>query len=417
MAVIIFDKVSKGYRLGQFGYRTLREDIYKLFSKVIPLKSKKKDDHNYLWALDNVSFEVNEGEVLGIIGPNGAGKTTTLRLLAGVTGPNSGKISVNGSIGVLIDLQAGFHSELTGRENIYLQGSILGMSKREVDKKFDSIVDFSELRSFIDTPVKRYSSGMYVRLGFAIAIHVDPEVLLIDEVLAVGDMAFQRKCFDRIKELKDKAKAVVFVSHNMTSIQAICTKTILLFGGKIRATGTPREVIPIYEKLMLEKASPKDSINEKKTPVQQILRGTGEVEIQDIRLLNMEGNECNIFQMGEGMSISIEYIAHKKIVNPIIHNAIKSLDGRTCCASSTRLDNIQLDEIEGHGRIEIEIPEILIVPGYYTLQITFYDENFDFAKYNLGRNEVEFQVTSLLPFTAKAGVYGLFYQKQNWRIS
>ena len=188
MTAISFDHVSKRYRKGRMGYRTLREDIYGLSSRLI--RPGKDVDKDFIWALRYVTFQVEKGETLGIIGPNGAGKTTILRLLAGITKPTDGSISVKGRMGVLIELHAGFHPELTGRDNVYLNGSILGMSRKEIERKYDAIVEFSGLEDFINTPVKRYSSGMMVRLGFSVAIHVDPEVLLVDEVLAVGDYAF-----------------------------------------------------------------------------------------------------------------------------------------------------------------------------------------------------------------------------------
>jgi lipopolysaccharide transport system ATP-binding protein len=248
MAVISFDNVSKRYRLGQGGYRTLREDISILVTRRF---NRGDSDRGHIWALKDVSFEVKEGETLGIIGRNGAGKTTILRLLAGVTKPTSGSVSVKGRMGVLIEIEAGFHPELTGRENIYINGSTLGMSRKEINRKFDSIVEFSGLEEFLDTPLKRYSSGMNVRLGFSVAVHVDPEILLVDEVLAVGDLAFQSKCYERIGGLLDKGCALVFVSHNMAVMQRMCKRVMWLDKGKVVEDGLAGGVCNAYSNSMI----------------------------------------------------------------------------------------------------------------------------------------------------------------------
>lgn len=248
MPVVVFENVSKKYRTGQYGYHSLREDIYESIASIF--RSEKRDDKEFLWALRDVSFEVNGGEVLGIIGPNGSGKTTTLRLLAGITGPTKGNIRITGRLGVLIDLFAGFHPELTGRENVYLNGSLLGLTRKEVGRIFETIVNFAELEDFIDTPVKRYSTGMMLKLAFSVAIHVDPDVLIIDEILAVGDINFQLKCIRKIDGIKRKGVPIVFVSHSLPTVKDVCTKAILLWRGSIAASGKPQEVISKYEEMM-----------------------------------------------------------------------------------------------------------------------------------------------------------------------
>ena len=244
MAVIEVKGVSKRYRKGQAGYRTLREDIYDLSSKLIRLG--KGDDSGFMWALRDVSFEVSKGERVGIIGRNGSGKTTMLRLLAGITKPTQGTISLQGRMGVLIELMAGFHPELTGRENVYLNGAIMGLSRKDIQGKFDEIVSFAELEEFIDTPIKRYSSGMHVRLGFAVAAHLEPDILLVDEVLAVGDAAFQKKCLGKMGEVTHEGRTVLFVSHNMLAVQGLCTRTIWLQDGKLVADDQTDRVISKY---------------------------------------------------------------------------------------------------------------------------------------------------------------------------
>jgi lipopolysaccharide transport system ATP-binding protein len=241
MAVIDFEHVTKTYRLGS--RVSLRETLVNGLAHLVP--GHERDDQ-HINALDDVSFQVNNGEVLGLIGPNGAGKTTALKILSRVTYPTSGSVSVDGRVSALIELGAGFHPDLTGTENIYLNASILGLRQPEIAERFDQIVEFSGLKDFLDTPIKRYSSGMYARLAFSVAAHVDPDVLLVDEVLAVGDLLFQEKCFRRMKRIRDSGKAMVFVSHNLIAVQNICTRVIWLDHGHIRADGNPEEVISQY---------------------------------------------------------------------------------------------------------------------------------------------------------------------------
>ncbi len=209
-------------------------------------KKNQKDQKNLFWALRDISFKVEPGEALGIIGPNGAGKTTLLRLLGHIATPTHGRLMTKGRIGALINLGAGFHPELTGRENIFLNGVIMGMSRKEIACKFDSIVEFSGLKDVLDRPVKRYSSGMYARLGFSVAIHVNPDILLVDEVLAVGDMQFQKKCYQRMWDLVSHDRAVVFVSHNLWAVKQICNRGMFLKDGQIQYIGTPDEAIRVY---------------------------------------------------------------------------------------------------------------------------------------------------------------------------
>lgn len=234
---IKFNSVSKLYYL-QF-QRTLKE--------FLPAFLRGRGTKKELWALKDVSFEVKKGETLGIIGPNGAGKSTILKLIAGVTQPTEGKIIVKGKISPLIELGAGFHPELTGRENIYLNGSILGMKRTEIDKKFKSIIDFAELWDFMETPIKFYSSGMYMRLGFSVAVAVEPEILLIDEILAVGDASFQEKCMKKMNEFKKNGVTIIFVSHSLEAIKNFCQRAIWLDKGKIKEEGGPEKVIAVYQ--------------------------------------------------------------------------------------------------------------------------------------------------------------------------
>jgi lipopolysaccharide transport system ATP-binding protein len=256
MTVISVEQVSKAYRLGQIGGGTLREDFSRwcarLRGKPDPFL-KIGQEHlarrmgEQFWALNNVSFEVKQGEVLGIIGRNGAGKSTLLKILSQVTTPTSGQIKIKGRIASLLEVGTGFHPELTGRENVFLNGAILGMTKAEIRKKFDEIVAFSEIEEFIDTPVKRYSSGMYVRLAFAVAAHLEPEILIVDEVLAVGDAEFQKKCLGKMQDVAtNQGRTVLFVSHNLGAVKALCSTAMELFGGRLRQRGLPSVVAERY---------------------------------------------------------------------------------------------------------------------------------------------------------------------------
>lgn len=251
--VIEVDKVSKIYRLGQIGSGTLSEDIQlaidRLRGKEYAVKTALENEQNDAIhvALQDVSFEVKDGEALGIIGKNGAGKSTLLKILSRITAPSSGKIKINGRVASLLEVGTGFHPDLSGRDNIYLNGAILGMSKAEVKRKFDEIVDFSGVSKFIDTPVKRYSSGMYVRLAFAVAAHLEPEILIVDEVLAVGDADFQKKCLGKMKDVSNNhGRTVLFVSHNMEAVKNLCNRVVLLEKGKVLEIGNPAAVINTY---------------------------------------------------------------------------------------------------------------------------------------------------------------------------
>jgi len=302
-SVISVDNVSKKYRIGQTGYRTLREDIYDLTGRLIRLgRGNRKDDgKDFIWALKDVSFQVDQGEKLGIIGRNGSGKTTLLRLLAGITRPTEGKISITGRLGVLIELMAGFHPELTGRENIYLNGAIMGMSRKEVRRKFDEIVSFSELEDFIDTPIKRYSSGMHVRLGFAVAAHLEPEILLVDEVLAVGDASFQKKCLGKMDIAAGEGRTVLFVSHNMAAVTRLCPRAILLDEGKVLQDGPSHQVVAAYLTPGLGTRAAREWPDLSKAPGNDIVR------LRAVRVRTEDGRISDAIDIRHPVGIEMEY--------------------------------------------------------------------------------------------------------------
>ena len=309
------DNVSKRYRLGQIGGTTLRDEIKRKTAKMLgkedPTKKIGAKDYKSgetFMALDGISFEVKKGEVVGIIGHNGAGKSTLLKLISRVTAPTSGTISLNGRIASMLEVGTGFHPELTGRENIYMNGAILGMTKREIDAKMDDIIEFSECGKFIDTPVKRYSSGMYVKLAFSVAAHLDSEIMVMDEVLAVGDMKFQEKCLGRMEDSSNsEGKTILYVSHNMNTIRQLCTRCIVLDHGKLIFDGNVKEAIDIY----IGKSGELDvSYNYDKTP-----RNINDSKKILYKSLLLEGKSESSFICGEPIKTDIKLMANKDVKN------------------------------------------------------------------------------------------------------
>jgi len=297
------ENLSKRYRIGRREkYLTLSEVLTRSFTA--PFRLFRRNEHssdtnhqsqdNYIWALKDVSFEVKRGEVVGIIGRNGAGKSTLLKILARITDPTEGYAEVRGRVGSLLEVGTGFHPELTGRENIYLSGAVLGMKKKEIDKKFDEIVEFAEIEKFIDTPIKHYSSGMYIRLAFAVAAHLEPEILLVDEILAVGDTAFQRKCLGKMENVAKEGRTVLFVSHNMAAIENLCSKAILLNNGCITNIGDTRSVIQTYLKTSLPPESSffnLENLTERK--------GTGQIRFTYFYIEDSQGNRLPAIKTGQ----------------------------------------------------------------------------------------------------------------------
>ncbi len=307
--VISIENISKSYRLGLIGTGTLREDLQGWWHRVrgLPDPNLKVDQMHQaiegqtLWALQDVSLEVKQGEVLGIIGRNGAGKSTLLKILSRVTAPTSGRIRVKGRVASLLEVGTGFHPELTGRENIFLNGAILGMTKAEVTRKFDEIVAFSEIEQFIDTPVKRYSSGMYVRLAFAVAAHLDPEILVVDEVLAVGDVAFQKKCLGRMSTVAGEGRTVLFVSHNMQAVRQLCTRAVWLKKGALVMNGLAGDVVNEY---LLDNATADDAETVKKQL--QSFSPDPACRVDDVNI-RQNGRDTRDILSGESVDVQIAY--------------------------------------------------------------------------------------------------------------
>ena len=364
--VVSFQNVYKKFRFS----REAPQSILEIFISAFSRKSKRQKDEGDLWAVNNVSFDIYPGQAFGIVGRNGSGKSTILKLITRILRPTEGRIVVNGRMSALLELGAGFHQDLTGRENIFLNASLLGLTEAETHAKFDDILAFSELGEFIDMPVKHYSSGMYMRLGFSVAIHVEPDILIVDEILAVGDQPFQTKCIDAIMEMKRKGVTIIFVSHDINLMKRLCTHILWVDKGDMQAIGTSEEVAMRY----VEYSTMREG--------QQLLSadferwGTGEIEVTNVRLLNAEGKEANTYVTHDAMTIEMEYTAHQPIQNPEFGLAIFRHDGLHINGPNTHLAGLDLGNLEGAGVIRYEIEHLPLLPARYQLTVAVHDGRF-----------------------------------------
>jgi lipopolysaccharide transport system ATP-binding protein len=360
-AVLRFDDVSKVYRLGE-ARRSFREAFSRASRFVLSPRSRREE--HLLWALKGVTFEVEPGEAFGIIGPNGAGKTTILKLLSKITQPTSGRITVDGRVSALIELGAGFHPDLTGRENIYLNAVILGLQVKEVKRLFDQIVDFSGLERFIDTPVKRYSSGMYVRLGFSVAAHVNPDVLLVDEVLAVGDSQFRQRCAQRIEDLKDVGTTIVFVSHNVHLVRSICSRGVFLANGQSQTQGDMVDVINAYQ-TYLHEGQLDESV--RKVPESYDPSKSSVVEITKVEIRSLNGELADRLCYTDAAEVRVHFFAREPVPKPNLVVRIVRSDGTTCCMIRTADYGHELDDLDGQGVVSLAIDPLQLAEGVYVL--------------------------------------------------
>ncbi len=335
-------------------------------SNVVGLRScSEKLRNGEFWALDDVSFEVKKGETIGIIGANGSGKSTLLKLLNGIFMPDRGRIEVKGRVGALIEVGAGFHPLLTGRENVYINGAILGMSKREIDRKFNEIVNFADIGDFIDAPVKHYSSGMHVRLGFAIAVHSEPDILLVDEVLAVGDIQFRMKCINKIKEIQSAGKAILYVTHDMTTVKKMCNSCIWLNEGHMMKAGEPNEVVDHCV----------DYLRSRETgPHREITSISDTMHIIKIWTEDSEGAVKENFQFGETVVVCVQYRLLKDIDKLIFGVALFTNDNICISALNTGLDGIEIKPKRGLNEVRVEYPRINLLGGSYYVDIGFFED-------------------------------------------
>ncbi|MCG2711503.1 MAG: ABC transporter ATP-binding protein [Candidatus Omnitrophica bacterium] len=409
MDVVEFNGVWKKFKRGE-KFNSLRDAIPNAFRSLFKKNGNDLLSKEEFWALKEVNFRVKQGEVLGIIGPNGAGKSTTLKLLSRIMNPNKGNISIRGRLSALIEITAGFHPELTGRENIYLNGTIMGMRKKEIDKKLDKIIDFSGITEFIDTPVKRYSSGMYSRLGFSVAAHMDPDVLLVDEVLAVGDMEFQTKCAQKMRELLASGTTIVLVSHNLSLVQSLCSRVIYLDHGTIQKEGDCEEVITFYKDEVRQ-----DSLDKLKKEIgAPEVRGKVERAKIDLpRIITHSGDYSNKeeFTLNEPIMLAIEYETRENIESPILLLQIIRSDGILCCSSKTKDEGIVIDDIDGKGTIEIDLGTLNLSPGCYLLRFAVWDKNMIHPYVDKKNN-----VLKITPKNKERSVYGVFVPKIIWKF-
>lgn len=349
-----------------------------LKEKVLFWKRNRYDVH---WVLNGISFEVKKGEAVGLVGHNGCGKSTTLKLLTGIMYPDAGTVELQGRVSSLLELGAGFHPDLSGRENIYINASIFGLSKKEIDKRINTIIEFSELGDFINDPVRTYSSGMYMRLAFSVAINVDADILLIDEILAVGDVNFQSKCFQKLMDIKKKGTTIVIVSHAMGQIEEICDRSIWIHEGKIRAEGQPREVHREYLSYMgslrrenispLEEAVKQGEGQEENRKQEQDThhRGTGEARILSVETLNRAGEKVKVFSTDEPIIFRVHYEVYQELQNALFGLSIFRNDGVRCYGSNSRADGIPTFTLKNNGFFDVEFTDNQLLQGKYYLDV------------------------------------------------
>ena len=368
--VISVENLSKVYRLGQIGTGTFSRDLEiwwaKTRGKPNPMLRIGETDHGNrddedLWALNDVSFTVKQGEVLGIIGHNGAGKSTLLKILSRVTAPTSGRVRVKGRIASLLEVGTGFHPELTGRENIYLNGAILGMSRGEIARKFDEIVDFSGVERFIDTPVKRYSSGMYVRLAFAVAAHLEPEILLVDEVLAVGDTEFQKKCLGKMGDVAREGRTVLFVSHNMDSIEQLCTQGIWFDKGSIQKSGEIEKIVNQY----LNSALPKENLSN-----WNIRKGSQKIFFTSLEIYRSDNQlPSREFRTGDGVRFLMQLQSDADYGRIFVGLQLIDSNSKLIFAFHSQERGFRCDVRKGSNQLTLEVPFLSLLPGNYYLNL------------------------------------------------
>ncbi|MCZ6726489.1 MAG: ABC transporter ATP-binding protein [Acidobacteria bacterium] len=431
--VIRVDGVSKLYRRMAPGYhlRTLKSALLD-GSLTAGLRPEET-----IPALRDVSFTVERGEAFGVIGSNGSGKSTLLKILSGILRPSSGTVEVAGRVAALIELGAGFHPEISGRENIYINGVVLGLSRREIDRRFDEIVEFSGLANFIEEPVKNYSSGMYVRLGFSVAIHTDPDLLLVDEVLAVGDEAFSHRCLRRIEEFLARGRTVLLVSHSLGLIEEFCTRALWLDGGEKRLLGSPRRVADSYRQAVAEeegrehrraKEARESELGQKEavrpaegeapaapTPQDEeppeeegaILRwGSRQAEIVGARSLGADGVERYHFVSGERVTFEIDVEAHEALSNVVFGVGIFTPRGVECWGTNTHIEGFVSARLEGRATARVTCPNLRLAPGEYLLDAAVHAR--DGNPYDYHRRILTFTVTS------QSGGVGVYYPEHEW---
>jgi ABC-2 type transport system ATP-binding protein/lipopolysaccharide transport system ATP-binding protein len=402
----IYQKYSAQHRFKTFKSAIVKGDFF---------KSLRPDE--LVTALDNVSFQVEKGTTFGVIGENGSGKSTLLKVITGIAKPTSGSVSVDGKVSALIELGAGFHPEISGRENIFINGIMLGLSKKEITEKFDDIVRFAELEEFIDAPVKTYSSGMHMRLGFSVAINVNPDILLIDEVLAVGDASFVPKCLDRIDDFRRRKKTILFVSHDLSTVEKICDRVVWLKHGKIQTMGEPKRVVDAYLQDVAEKQEEEFERRQQEVEVEESFAeerrenrwGKREIEIKKVRLKDLDGTEKHVYSPDEGMIIEMDVMAYSRIEDFVFGIGIYNPKGISCYGTNTHLEEFIPQIIEGEGRVSFRIERLGLINGTYYLDVAAHKK--DGYPYDYHRNLYSFMISS-----TKKDV-GILRPEHSWEFS
>jgi lipopolysaccharide transport system ATP-binding protein len=377
---IVVENVSKRFRRRRAGEpTTLKETLLR--------RPHRRVTEESFWALRDISFRVAAGQMIGIIGPNGAGKSTLLRLIGGVGRPDTGQVTVRGRLGALLELGVGFHPDLTGRENVFVNGVIGGLTRQEIARRFDSIVAFAELEDAIDTPLRTYSSGMRMRLAFSVSAHLDPEILLMDEILSVGDLAFQKKCLDRIGQFRAEGRTIVFVSHEPNAVRRLCDQVLWLRRGELVASGPPEVIVGQYVAEM-------SAETRRRTPAEQapvllpggaMLQinknrfGSMEMEIVAVRLLGRAGLPVAEIDSGDPLDVEIEYMAPRLIEGPIFGVTITRKDGTICYDTSTQAAGVHMAAIEGAGRIYLQMERLDLIGGRYYVEVGVYQREWAYT--------------------------------------
>ena len=392
---LVVDHVTKSFRLHKEKTNSLKQLI----------AGKARNRYDTFTALSDVTFDVREGEVFGVIGENGSGKSTLLKCMAGILQPNSGSVHVSKRMSALLELGAGFHPELSGRENVYLNAAILGMSRRGIAARFDEIVDFSGLENFIDAPVKTYSTGMYVRLAFAVAINVDPQLLIIDEILAVGDVTFQQKCLEKFVDFRNEGRTIILVTHAMNSVKDMCDRAIWLKHGVVTGEGDPAELVEAYTEMMLgDRARSADG---------SLRRGSGEIEIERVEMFaGTSEHPVKRFRTGEPVRLRLHYKTNRAVPKPVFGFEIESLGGATVTAPCTRDVGMIPDTVSGQGYVDVSMATVPLLPGTYDLHTSVTDFNRQ-HEYDIVHVALRFDVMTGKPYETG----GLVTMSPQWTIA
>ncbi len=378
MSAIEFNNVSKRFTL----HRDTHTPFLERFTGLFHTRPKGEQ----FWALRDVSFSVAQGQSLGLVGHNGAGKSTALKLMTRILDPTSGTVRLEGRVAALLELGSGFHPDLSGRENVFLYGSLMGFSRKDMQARLDEIVEFADIGNFLDTEIKHYSSGMYTRLAFAVATAVDPDILITDEVLAVGDEAFQRKCMERIFRFRRMGKTIIFVSHGLEIVRTLCDQAVWLDHGMARAVGPASEVIDAYleevnrqEQARIKKqridASDKEKAEEEDTEAENLYRrGSREVEIVRVELFDAAGHTPETFQTNETLTVRMHYKAHQPVMHPVFGLALHDETGIWLTGPNTRFYEVDIPSVTGTGWVDYTIPVLPLLTGRYQITVAVYDD-------------------------------------------